>query len=595
MAISKRYFILSLVDSILVVASVFLGYILLSADKQNMYISMIVLLIGYFVFAISYKIYQRAWEYTSVGELVVLLKTVLCANILSACILALIFRSFHLQLVVVISMILILFLAAPRILWRLAINRGVSPSNQVKRTLVIGAGSAGVMIVHHLIQHPESGLKPVAFIDDDPNKIKLQVLGVPVLGNTKEIIDVARDNDINHIIFAIPSLHNQKKLKCILDECAKVNAKTQMIPMLEDILLGKVLISNLRDVNIDDLLGRNPVSLDIDSIREKISGKVVLITGAGGSIGSEICRQVCRFNPKKLLLLGHGENSIYKIEMELCHQYEGKIDLVPIIAEIQDRTLISEIMNKYKPDIVYHAAAHKHVPLMEWNPVEAVKNNIFGTKNVAEAASASGVESFVMISTDKAVNPSNIMGSTKRIAEMIIQNLSNESKTKFVAVRFGNVLGSRGSVIPLFEKQIEMGGPVTVTDPRMKRYFMTIPEAASLVIEAGAIAKGGEVFVLDMGKQVKIVDLARNLIKLSGFTEEEIGIRYTGVRPGEKLYEELLSENEVQKKKVHQKIFVGKAKAMKKADLYKLLEHFQSMNEDELKETLLKVANQKYE
>ena len=279
--------------------------------------------------------------------------------------------------------------------------------------------------------------------------------------------------------------------------------------MIEDLITGKVSVNSIRDVQVEDLLGRDPIELDMNSISDKLTGKTVLVTGAGGSIGSEICRQIARFSPQKLLLLGHGENSIYTIDMELKKQYGSEFEIIPIIADIQDRARIFDLMDEYKPDVVYHAAAHKHVPMMEYNPTEAVKNNIFGTRNVAEAADAFGVKNFVLISTDKAVNPPNVMGATKRFAEMIIQNLAKESKTKFVAVRFGNVLGSRGSVIPLFKKQIQAGGPVTVTHPEITRYFMTIPEASRLVIQAGALARGGEVFVLDMGEPVKIVDLRR--------------------------------------------------------------------------------------
>lgn len=310
--------------------------------------------------------------------------------------------------------------------------------------------------------------------------------------------------------------------------------------MLEDLLDGKVSVNEFRDVQVEDLLGREPVQLDDKGIGEKIQDKTVLITGAGGSIGSEICRQILKYKPAKMVLLGHGENSIYHIEMELRTKYKEQAEFVTEIADIQDRNKIFEIMKKHKPFVVYHAAAHKHVPLMERNPEEAVKNNIIGTKNVAEAADTFGINTFVMVSTDKAVNPTNVMGATKRVAEMVVQHMAMISQTRFVAVRFGNVLGSRGSVIPLFKKQIQSGGPVTVTHPDITRYFMTIPEASRLVIQAGSLARGGELFVLDMGEPVKIADLAKNLIQLSGYSIEEIGIEYSGLRPGEKMYEELL-------------------------------------------------------
>jgi len=333
------------------------------------------------------------------------------------------------------------------------------------------------------------------------------------------------------------------------------------------------------------------VELDMDAISEKLTNKTILVTGAGGSIGSEICRQVMKFKPKKILLLGHGENSIYQIDMEIRQSISTETKVIPIIADVQDRNRIFDIFSEYQPDVIYHAAAHKHVPLMECNPMEAVKNNIFGTKNVAEAADTFGVGYFVMISTDKAVNPPNIMGATKRFAEMIVQNLAKESDTKFAAVRFGNVLGSRGSVIPLFKKQIAQGGPVTVTDPEMTRYFMTIPEASRLVIQAGTLAQDGEVFVLDMGESVKIVDLARDIIRLSGYSEEQIKIEFTGIRPGEKLYEELLNKDEIQEEQIYPKIYIGKANPISILEMNYVLEKLFEMNEDQIKATLINIAN----
>ena len=356
---------------------------------------------------------------------------------------------------------------------------------------------------------------------------------------------------------------------------------------------GKVSVNEFRDVQVEDLLGRDPVKLDMESISESITGKTVLVTGAGGSIGSEICRQISNFTPENLILLGHGENSIYSIELELRAKYDTTINIYTEIADIQDRSKIFTIMEKYKPDVVYHAAAHKHVPLMERNPEEAVKNNIFGSKNVAEAADTFGVDTFVLVSSDKAVNPTNIMGSTKRFAEMVVQQLAQESKTKFVAVRFGNVLGSRGSVIPLFKKQIQAGGPVTVTHPDMTRYFMTIPEASRLVIQAGTLARGGEVFVLDMGEPVKIVDLAKNLITLSGYSIDEIGIKFSGIRPGEKMYEELLNDNEIHKADIFPKIHIGKAPLKDEKILNYFLGNFDAMSEPDLRSYLLSVANNK--
>lgn len=363
------------------------------------------------------------------------------------------------------------------------------------------------------------------------------------------------------------------------------------MPNIEDVMSGELEVNQLKKVEVEDLLGRDPVELDMDMISNELTNKTILVTGAGGSIGSEICRQVCNFYPERIILLGHGENSIYLINRELRNRFGKNVDIVPIIADVQNRARMFEIMETYKPYAVYHAAAHKHVPLMEDNPEEAVRNNILGTKNTAEAAKNAEVKKFVMISTDKAVNPPNVMGASKRIAEMIIQSLNDEThRTNFVAVRFGNVLGSRGSVIPLFKSQIEEGGPVTVTHPEMTRYFMTIPEASRLVLQAGALGEGGEVFVLDMGEPVKIVDLARNLIKLSGKKEDDIRITYTGIRPGEKMFEELMNKDEVHPEQVFEKIYRGKVQHMKCNEVEAII---QDIVNDFSKEKIINYANGK--
>lgn len=376
-----------------------------------------------------------------------------------------------------------------------------------------------------------------------------------VIGTLEQLEEVVENEAIDKIVFAIPSMSYQERV-ALIQRAKKVCTNVHTLPMIEEVAAGKISVNQMREVSIEDLLGREPVELDITGIQAEVEGKTVLVTGAGGSIGSEICRQILKFNPDRLLLLGHGENSIYLIEREL-REAKVEAELIPVIADIQDAERLREVFVTYTPHLVFHAAAHKHVPLMEANPHEAVKNNIYGTKNVAEMADEYGASRFVMISTDKAVNPTNVMGSTKRIAEMVVQHLAKSSQTKYAIVRFGNVLGSRGSVIPLFKSQIAKGGPVTVTHPDMTRYFMTIPEASRLVIQAGTLASGGEVFVLDMGEPVKIVDLARNMIQLSGFTEEQIAIQFSGIRPGEKMYEELLKEGEVHPEAVYPKIFTG--------------------------------------
>ncbi|CAM2786788.1 UDP-N-acetyl-alpha-D-glucosamine C6 dehydratase [Staphylococcus aureus] len=380
-------------------------------------------------------------------------------------------------------------------------------------------------------------------------------------------------------------------MKEINNICHMDGVELLKMPNIEDVMSGELEVNQLKKVEVEDLLGRDPVELDMDMISNELTNKTILVTGAGGSIGSEICRQVCNFYPERIILLGHGENSIYLINRELRNRFGKNVDIVPIIADVQNRARMFEIMETYKPYAVYHAAAHKHVPLMEENPEEAVRNNILGTKNTAEAAKNAEVKKFVMISTDKAVNPPNVMGASKRIAEMIIQSLNDEThRTNFVAVRFGNVLGSRGSVIPLFKSQIEEGGPVTVTHPEMTRYFMTIPEASRLVLQAGALAEGGEVFVLDMGEPVKIVDLARNLIKLSGKKEDDIRITYTGIRPGEKMFEELMNKDEVHPEQVFEKIYRGKVQHMKCNEVEAII---QDIVNDFSKEKIINYANGK--
>ena len=405
--------------------------------------------------------------------------------------------------------------------------------------------------------HPELKSKPVAIIDDDMLKQGKKINGVPIVGQRKDITTIVEKKQIDEIIIAIPSASN-KDINEIFAECSKTQCKVKILPSVSQLIDESVVMQKVRDVNIEDLLGREPVNLDVNEVSSYIKDQVVLVTGGGGSIGSELCRQIVGFEPKKLIILDNYENNAYDIQNELLHR-NPDLDLTVVIANIRERQRIESIFKMYKPDVVFHAAAHKHVPLMEANPTEAIKNNVFGTLNVAECSDKYGTKRFVLISTDKAVNPTNIMGATKRIAEMVIQALNRNSKTEFVAVRFGNVLGSNGSVIPLFKKQIEQGGPVTVTHPEVTRFFMTIPEAVQLVIQAGAMAKGGEIFVLDMGQPVKIADLARNLIKLSGFEPDmDIKIVYTGLRPGEKLYEELLLNEEGLEATKNNKIYVAK-------------------------------------
>ena len=498
---------------------------------------------------------------------------------------------------IVLSMLLsFLLVIASRLTWREIHEFVQHPSALLgkkvdgTKTLVVGSGDGASLFIK-TAQQKSKDLKIVAIVDDDKNKQNTYLHGVKVVGTTEQIPEIVGNYEVEQIVIAIPSLAPDDYER-IIEYCQQTEIKVNAMPKYEQVITGKLSVSKLQEIDIADLLGRKEVKLDQQSLKSNIKCKTVLVTGAGGSIGSELCRQIAQFCPARLLLLGHGENSIYLIHKELSSRYKDDIELIPIIADIQDRERIFHIMETYRPDRVYHAAAHKHVPLMEYNPTEAVKNNIYGTRNVAEAAKAAGVAKFVMISTDKAVNPPNVMGATKRVAEMVVTSLNEEGKTLFSAVRFGNVLGSRGSVVPLFKEQIAKGGPITVTDFRMTRYFMTIPEASRLVIQAGALMQGGEVFVLDMGEPVKILDLAKKMITLSGHTEEEIQIQEAGIRPGEKLYEELLSAKEKVNDQVYEKIFVGNVQSLPKTEVDSYVDSLLSLGANDLKDSLVKFAQQ---
>lgn len=451
----------------------------------------------------------------------------------------------------------------------------------VSNVMIIGAGEAAQMVITEINKNEKRlNRHIVAIIDDNVKKLQDNTI---VDGTTEDIIRLSRERDVDEIIFSIANITNQRK-KEILEICKQSGCYTRTIPSMTEIIDGNVNFSLIRDVEIEDLLGRDVIKLNTDIISNQINDKVVMIIGAG-SIGSELCRQVASFNPAKLIILDFFEGNVYSIEQELRIRYGKKLDLDVVIASIREEKRIDKIFEKYRPEIVYNTAAHKHVPLMEYNKTEAVKNNVLGTLNLIKSSDKYGVKRFVLISTDKAVNPTNIMGATKRLSEMLIQTYNDLSDTDFVAVRFGNVLGSSGSVIPLFKKQILAGGPVTVTHKEIIRYFMTIPEAVTLVMQAGTMAKGGEIFVLDMGEQVKIDDLARNLIKLSGFEPDvDIDIEYTGLRPGEKLYEELLMAEEGLKNTEHEKIFIGKPQVFNKDELFFMLDKLKeaAYNEDDI-------------
>ncbi|MCB9727441.1 MAG: polysaccharide biosynthesis protein [Deltaproteobacteria bacterium] len=465
--------------------------------------------------------------------------------------------------VIVIDMVVaFLGIVGLRVTWRLWTERRDRRRRMLRapaqsRTLLVGAGSAGVAVARELARHPDLGMIAVGFVDDDPQKRDGVVHGVPVLGTSADIGSLVAAHAIDQVVITIASASGADIRRIVqLTEAAGLPAK--IIPGMHEILDGRVELSRIRPVSIEDLLGREAVELDLDLVRGFIAGRRVMVTGAGGSIGSELCRQLARLGPSSLVLLERGEPSLFTVQQELRGSFPG-LDVVSTLACVCDRPRVDAILATYRPHVVFHAAAHKHVPLMEDNPGEAIKNNVIGTQQVAEASAAHGVETFVLVSTDKAVNPTSVMGASKRVAELVIQGLARTSQTRFVGVRFGNVLGSAGSVIPIFQQQIRAGGPVTVTHRDMTRYFMTIPEASQLVVQAGAMGRGGEIFVLDMGEPVRIVDLARDLIRLSGFEPEtEIAIEFTGVRPGEKLFEELGFDAERMDKTRHAKIFVGR-------------------------------------
>ena len=450
-------------------------------------------------------------------------------------------------------------------------NKIKKASENQKRVMIIGAGSAGSMLIHEMNVSIKTQRYPACVIDDDKNKIGRYVNGVKVVGDTTEIGYYAEKLNVDEIIIAMPSVE-KTVIKRIVEECNKTKKAVKILPGIYQFTIGQVQVSDIKPVSITDLLGREQVKVNLDEIMGYIEGKIVLVTGGGGSIGSELCRQIANHNPKHLIILDIYENNAYDIQQELVRKLPN-LKLTTLIASVRDRKKIEKVFEKYRPEIVFHAAAHKHVPLMETSPNEAVKNNVGGTFNVADTAGKYGVERFILISTDKAVNPTNVMGATKRICEMIIQTMDKKYKTEYVAVRFGNVLGSNGSVIPLFKRQIEEGGPITVTHKDIVRYFMTIPEAVSLVLQAGAYAKGGEIFVLDMGEPVKIYDLAINMIRLSGLEPFiDIDVKVTGLRPGEKLYEERLMDEEGLNKTQNEKISIGKPLEIDSEILYKKIE-----------------------
>ena len=521
----------------------------------------VVLSLIYLVCFYLFKMYDSLWHLTGTDEFLLGVGGNILASILTIAYTRGFGATIPLNVCVVGTLLAIFFVLGYRILYRvyrrILLYVPYKYSADQQRVMVVGAGSAGTMIINEILSRRELKYNPIVLIDDDRDKLGRRISGIKIEGNRHDIPYIAKEQEIDLILIAIPSLDNKNKAE-IIDICKETNCKLKIIPGMYEIINGDATVSRIKDVDLEDLLGRDPIQLDNRGIAEYIEGKTILVTGGGGSIGSELCRQIAVFNPKKLIIFDIYENNAYDIQNELKDSFPD-LELKVLIGSIRDRNRLHEIFTKNNIDVVFHAAAHKHVPLMEDSPKEAIKNNVFGTLNLALEASEAKIDRFVMISTDKAVNPTNIMGATKRLCEMIIQAVNKESETEFVAVRFGNVLGSNGSVIPLFKRQIANGGPVTVTHKKIIRYFMLIPEAAQLVLQAGAFAKGGEIFVLDMGKPVKIYDLACDLIRLSGLEpNRDIKIVFTGLRPGEKLDEELLMSEEGLEDTVHKKIHVGK-------------------------------------
>ena len=526
-----------------------------------------------------FRMYHSLWKYASIAELYKIVEACVVAELAHLCVTSFMGWMLPRSCYFTSGVFLIVAMSASRFMYRLLrqlINEYRHTSEQLK-IMIIGAGEATSVLMREISNSRYlDNSKVVCIIDDDLGKVGKYIRGVKIVGTRDHIKEYARYYDIDEIIFAIPSASTKDKRE-ILNICKETSCNLKILPGVYQMVDGEINIKDLRNVDVLDLLGRDPVKVDIESIMGYVKDKTVLVTGGGGSIGSELCRQLVSHKPKCLVIFDIYENNAYDIQQELKIKYPDA-NVVTLIGSIRNTSRLESVFEQYKPDIVYHAAAHKHVPLMEVSPNEAIKNNVVGTWNVAKMADKYGVKKFVMISTDKAVNPTNVMGATKRICEMIIQSFNEKSKTDFVAVRFGNVLGSNGSVIPLFKRQIEAGGPVTVTHPDIIRYFMTIPEAVSLVLQAGAYAKGGEIFILDMGEPVKIDDLAKNLIRLSGYTlGVDMEIKYTGLRPGEKLYEELLMNEEGMQDTDNKLIHIGRPIEFDKEHFYEKLEELKEM------------------
>ncbi len=591
-----RQIILSAMDFIICVLSCIVTMFLLRMKITTLsLLSILIYAVINEVCIFKFKCYDSLWKCGGEKEVASIFTACFCAIFPAVTLAVLAKQAINPAFYIVNVMVIIVGMVSLRIAYR-TMRRIVMKTelrqnaSDSQRVLIVGAGEAGNMIVRELFKRPELKKMPVGVVDDDKNKQGKCVYDVPVLGTIDDVEQIVKNHCIDEIIICIANI-NPKRKREIINICKQTDAKIKTIPGIYEIIDGKVNITKVRDVQIEDLLGREPIKMNLDDMNGIIKNKIIMVTGGGGSIGSELCRQIVKYEPKQLVLIDIYENNAYDIQQEIKRHFP-EIDLKVLIASVRDEHKMEKIFEQYKPEIVFHAAAHKHVPLMEDSPCEAIKNNVFGTQNVVNLSDKYNVKKFVLISTDKAVNPTNIMGATKRCCEMIVQTKNKTSKTEFVAVRFGNVLGSNGSVVPLFKKQIEEGGPVTVTHEEVTRFFMTIPEAVSLVLQASAMAKGGEIFVLDMGEPVKIIDLARNLIKLSGFEPNvDIKIEVTGLRPGEKLYEEVLMDEEGLQKTSNNQIRIGRPIEIEEAEFKKelnILKRVADNDQDEKVDLIMK-------
>jgi FlaA1/EpsC-like NDP-sugar epimerase len=547
------------------------------------------------------------WRYTSIADLINIIKATFVSSPTIVLIILFFYHfiGFSRGVFIIDAFLTILFISGVRLSIRLFLQEASTPNNPsrfyffkkmkegLKRVLIIGAGDAGEMLLREMKQNPKMAFDPIGFLDDDPDKKGRRIHNVPVLGKIEEVEKIVQKKNVQEIIIAIPSITG-KGMRGIVDQCKRAGISCKTVPAVSDILNEKVHVSQIREIRIEDLLGREHIELNRKEIEEYLSNKKVLVTGAGGSIGSELCRQILKIHPRQLILYERVENELFHLEMKLLETFPGA-PYVSILGDIFDRKRLEDVMRDYRPEVVFHAAAYKHVPMMEAHPLEAIKNNILGTQNVAEVSAQWGVEKFVMISTDKAVNPVNVMGATKRLAELICQGMNQSQMTKYVVVRFGNVLNSAGSVIPIFKEQIAKGGPLTVTHFEATRYFMSIPEASQLVMQAGAMGKGGEIFVLDMGKPIRITDLAMDMVRLMGLKiGEDIDIVYSGLRPGEKIHEELVTDEEEVEPTGNEKIMMVKSPPFDwiilKKKIEELVKNLNHYNPEEVKEILISMV-----